>query len=470
MIKTGSTYYCLRSSRDFSNTGPPAGFSSNEYFSIYSASHASTSLRPVLVVDYYATPGIPDMTAGTDLGSSSTDNITSDTTPDFTISCISGLTVTLYDNTTSVGTGVCSSSTVTITSSTLSEATHASMNAKQGGSDASGNLSITIDVTADAAPGTPDMTTGTDLGSSSTDNITSDNTPDFTMSCVSGSTVTLYDNVTSKGSGACSGSTVTITSSALSEGAHATMNAKQVDTAGNTSDASGNLSITIDVTADAAPGTPDMTAGTDSGSSSADNITSDNTPDFTMSCVSGSTVTLYDNVTSKGSGACSGSTVTITSSALSEGAHATMNAKQVDTAGNTSDASGNLSITIDVTAPTTPGTPSTTTPNTDTTPTFRWGASTDTGGSGLDYYSVDWSQDSGFSSGVTSSTSSTASCSLSTTTCGGATGLSSGTWYVRVKAFDLAGNSSSFSSNGSGEIITTTLNFQGVDMKGIDIR
>ena len=234
------------------------------------------------------------------------------------------------------------------------------------------------------------MTAGTDLGSSSTDNITSDTTPDFTISCISGLTVTLYDNTTSVGTGVCSSSTVTITSSTLSEATHASMNAKQ-----GGSDASGNLSITIDVTADAAPGTPDMTTGTDLGSSSTDNITSDNTPDFTMSCVSGSTVTLYDNVTSKGSGACSGSTVTITSSALSEGAHATMNAKQVDTAGNTSDASGNLSITIDVTAPTTPGTPSTTTPNTDTTPTFRWGASTDTGGSGLDYYSVDWSQDSG---------------------------------------------------------------------------
>ncbi|MEJ0001766.1 MAG: MBG domain-containing protein [bacterium] len=110
-------------------------------------------------------------------------------------------------------------------------------------------VSYTADVTPDAAPGTPDMTAATDLGSSSTDNITSDTTPTFTISCVTGSTVTLFDNTTSVGTGLCASSTVTITSSALSQGIHATMNTKQTDPAGNVSAASGNLSITIDTTA-----------------------------------------------------------------------------------------------------------------------------------------------------------------------------------------------------------------------------
>ena len=132
------------------------------------------------------------------------------------------------------------------------------------------------------------------------------------------------------------------------------MNAKQTDPAGNASVASANLSITIDNTASAAPGAPDMTAGTDLGSSSTDNITSDTTPDFTVSCVSGDTVTLYDNTASVGTGACSSSTVTITASALSEGTHAAMNAKQTDPAGNASVAGSNLSITIDATAPNAP--------------------------------------------------------------------------------------------------------------------
>ena len=300
-----------------------------------------------------AAPGTPDMTAGTDTGTSNTDNITSNTTPSFTVSCISGDTVTLYDNVTSIGSGTCSSSTVTITSSTLSEGVHSSINAKQNGSVASSNLSITIDTTAPTAPGTaPDMTAGSDTGSSSIDNITSTTTPTFTGSCTTGDIVNIYAGATLVGTATCSASAYSITTSALSPDGTFVMTTKFADPAGNLSTASPSLSVTIDTTADAAPGTPDMTAGTDTGSSSTDNITSNTTPSFTMSCVSGDTVTLYDNVTSVGTGTCVSSTVTITASTLSSGTHATINAKQVDTAGNSSVASSNLSITIDTTNPT----------------------------------------------------------------------------------------------------------------------
>ena len=200
-----------------------------------------------------------------------------------------------------------------------------------------------------SAPGTPDMTALTDLGSSSTDNLTSDDTPDFTISCTSGNTVTLYDNVTSVGTGVCASSTVTITASTLTEGTHATINATQTD--GSESVPSSNLSIVIDTTNPSGTGTPDMTAGTDSGSSSTDDITSDTTPDFTVSCTSGTTVKIYDDVSLIGTGACSGGTVTITASTLSEGTHASINAKETDAAGNSGSASSNLSIVIDATAP-----------------------------------------------------------------------------------------------------------------------
>ena len=115
------------------------------------------------------------------------------------------------------------------------------------------------DTTADAAPGTPDMTAGTDTGTSSTDSITSNTTPSFTMTCVTGSTVTLYDNVTSLGTGTCVASTVTITSSALTSGTHATIHATQTDPAGNVSVASGDLSVTIDT------GTPTLSSYTPTG-------------------------------------------------------------------------------------------------------------------------------------------------------------------------------------------------------------
>lgn len=213
------------------------------------------------------------------------------------------------------------------------------------------------------------------------------------------------------------------------------------------------------------PSTPDLNADTDLGSSSTDNITSDNTPNFYGgSCSTGTTVNLYDgptptpiSITTCGQ--------TRTSSSLSDGAHS-ITAKASDANSVYSAASGSLSVTIDATAPTTSGTPS----PTDFTlkPTFTWTASTDIGGSGIWYYQVDWSQSSTFSTGVFSSSSVTASCALSTTTCGGAASLVGGTWYVRVKAFDVAGNSSSFAS--TGPVSIPEFVFQGVDMQGIDIR
>jgi len=100
-----------------------------------------------------------------------------------------------------------------------------------------------------------------------------------------------------------------------------------------------NKDIIIDTTAPSAPTIPDMTAATDSGISNTDNITSNTTPDFVISCETGATVNLYDGVTLIGTGTCVAGTVTITSSTLSNGAHS-INAKQTDPAGNTSIASG----------------------------------------------------------------------------------------------------------------------------------
>ncbi|MFO1480421.1 MAG: Ig-like domain-containing protein [Turneriella sp.] len=56
--------------------------------------------------------------------------------------------------------------------------------------------------------------------------------------------------------------------------------AVQTDPAGNASPASGALVITLDTTADAATGTPDLQAASDTGSSNSDNITNDTTPTF----------------------------------------------------------------------------------------------------------------------------------------------------------------------------------------------
>ncbi|WP_433995615.1 Ig-like domain-containing protein, partial [Bradyrhizobium genosp. SA-3] len=67
------------------------------------------------------------------------------------------------------------------------------------------------------------------------------------------------------------------TPSGLADGPH-TIVASQTDTFGNTGSAS--LSFTLD-TAAPSGSTPDLTAGSDSGSSNSDNITSATSPSFT---------------------------------------------------------------------------------------------------------------------------------------------------------------------------------------------
>lgn len=105
--------------------------------------------------------------------------------------------------------------------------------------------------------------------------------------------------------------------------------------------------------------------------------------------------------------------------------------------------SGSIAFKVDASGPSTPGTPSTTSPTADTTPTWTWTASTDSGsGLATTPYTLQWSTDSGFSSGVNSTTASSTSFTHSTA-------LTEGTWYFRVKAADTLGNESSYSSSGS---------------------
>ena len=200
-------------------------------------------------------PSTPDLLAGSDSGSSNSDNITSNTTPTFTGTAVAGSTVKLYDTdgTTEKGNATADESgNWSITSSALATGPH-SITAKatdgSGTSAASSALSVTIDNTAPDAPSTPNMTDGTDSGTSNTDNITSDTTPTISGTAEAGSTVKLYDTdgTTEIGSATATGGNWTITSSALAAGAH-TITAKATDVAGNTSVASSALSLTIDTT------------------------------------------------------------------------------------------------------------------------------------------------------------------------------------------------------------------------------
>ena len=448
------------------------------------AGNQSTASAPLAVTITVGAPepGTPDMTAGTDSGSFSTDNITFDTTPDFTISGVDGNTISVFADVNNdgifnagdiaLGSAVVAGGIATITAAALTAGNYniratqtdlggnvstassplaitvdtvapstatpaldliaaddtgssstdnrtnktaytinatglepgaiaelkegatviATVTVGAGGTatfnvtgattgahnytvtqtDVAGNasttatlLTVTVDTTAPAAPA-PDLLAASDTGASSIDNITNDDTPTITGPAVEpGATVTLYDSdgTTVLGTAVADGAGAwSITpSTALSPGVH-NFTTKQTDTAGNTSPASTPLAVTI-VTTAPTPGTPDMTAGTDSGSSSIDNITNDPTPDFTISGVNGNTISVFADVNNDGvfnagdialgSATVSGGVATITATPALTAGNYNIRATQTDLGGNVSTASSPLAITVDTVAPST---------------------------------------------------------------------------------------------------------------------
>lgn len=152
--------------------------------------------------------------------------------------------------------------------------------------------------------------------------------------------------------------TYTLAAGAINGVANRNISVTATDNAGNTTTTADSSNATVDNVVPAAPSTPDLAAGSDSGASSTDNITIVTTPTFTGTAETGSTVRLYDTdgTTLLGSATATGGNWSITSSALALGNH-TVTARTTDAAGNTSAASAGLSITIlspvSVTGPTT---------------------------------------------------------------------------------------------------------------------
>src|SRR5204862_241814 len=102
-----------------------------------------------------------------------------------------------------------------------------------GNISTTGTLAVVLD-TATSAPSTPDLATGSDSGTSSTDNNTNIAAATYTGTAEAGSTVTIYSDGVAVGSGVAAGGNYSITTSALVDGTHS-ITAKAVDTAGNTS-------------------------------------------------------------------------------------------------------------------------------------------------------------------------------------------------------------------------------------------
>ncbi len=151
-----------------------------------------------------------------------------------------------------------------------------------------------------------------------------DTTPDYTFKSLSDATTTVtyggacsaYAPVTTNILAGDNNNTITFQTMPL--GTYSNCTIKITDGFGD----SNTLTITP-FTIVLAPTTPDMTAGTDSGVSNTDNITSDTTPDFTGSCTNGDTVELkVDGVAILPTATCAGGIYTITpATAISLGVH-----------------------------------------------------------------------------------------------------------------------------------------------------
>ncbi len=228
------------------------------------------------------------------------------------------------------------------------------------GNDAASPFTIDYDGTAPAAPSALALAAASDTGSDAADGITSDTTPTITGTAEADSAVSITSDqdgalgdVTADGSGNWSFTP----GSALSEATHS-LTATAEDAAGNQSTGSPALSVTIDTTAPAAPGAPDLAATSDTGDSDSDDLTNDATPTLTGTAEADAEIEIVSDqagslgtATADGAGAWSFTP----GAALSDAVHG-LTAKATDAAGNASGGSSPLSVTVDTAAPALAGT------------------------------------------------------------------------------------------------------------------
>ena len=300
----------------------------------------------------------------TDSGVSNTDGITNVTMPLIDGTAEAGSTVTLYDGTTVIGTGVASASgSWSIKSTTILPNGLQSITAKA--TDVAGNtgqastvLPVTIDtVPPTPAPSQPQLDPASDSGLGN--NITNTTTPIFDGTANANTLVTLFDGATVIGTGtSAADGTWKITSSTLAAGAHR-ITAEISDAAGNYSKASGQLTVSIQDSG-AIPSTPLLTAATDTGASKSDGITNITLPAFTGTAPLSNTVTVYLNGTTvigtvKANATTGKWTVTETT-ALADGTYS-ITATATTPAGVVSAPSVPMTLVIDTKAPAVPPAP-----------------------------------------------------------------------------------------------------------------
>ncbi len=321
---------------------------------------ASTNLQIEIDTTPPSQPSV-GLDSASDSGKSATDDITNITAPTISGTAEANSLITVFDDGVQIDTTLADNGGSW--SYTFTSLTHGDHPITATATDLAGNISsisvellIEVDTIDPIAPLALDLTAATDSGASDTDNITNSTAPVITGTAEPGSTVLIYDTdgVTVLGSGLVDGGgnwSVTSTQLGTLEGPH-TITARAEDVAGNIGVPSASIGVTIDQTAPNAPVIGGIT--TDTGVSSADGITSDNTLSISGTAEANSAVAVtlvgtgvLGTVSADGSGNW---TFDYTGTPLADDSY-DFTATATDIAGNTSAASTTFVAEVDTAAP-----------------------------------------------------------------------------------------------------------------------
>jgi CshA-type fibril repeat protein len=219
----------------------------------------------------------------------------------------------------------------------------------------SSSSTVSVTVTAIAATSAPMITASSDTGSSGSDAVTRDATPDagasgantgdtVTMTATKGSTTVSCSYVVSPGIESCS-------LPALADGTW-TLTSVRTDAQNNVSSTSSATSLVIDTVGPLPPSAPDLVTSSDTGASSTDNVTMDTTPEFSAQGTSAGDTVVIAAHNGSTTVTCAYDTVTDSSCSLPTLTDGTWNVTVTvtDQAGNTSEAGASLSLVIETTA------------------------------------------------------------------------------------------------------------------------
>ena len=346
-----------------------------------------------------AAPGTPDLVAADDSGSSASerlDNVTATRSVRLDVALtnsgaptnVAGQVLELVDASGSVFVSHILSSdevaagTYLFTTATLNDGTYVLRSRINDGLNSvlsAGTLTLVIDTRIPGTPGAPDLLSASDSGSSNSDSVTSNTTPTVRVAidgvAISGSPIIATDVIVLNsgsseimrailtGSDISAGYVDFAITPALANGEYL-LSAQAISNTSIVGPSSTTLTLTIDASAQSAPGVPDLLVADDTGISSTDNRTSRTQPKFTVSLASGGAalnniVQLLDGSTVIGSAIVSaadlaaGSISILPTGALGSGTYS-INARIVDQAGNIGSASTSLSVVVDSSTPTAP--------------------------------------------------------------------------------------------------------------------